>query len=99
VGTKLDYSCVYRTFVKLTGAIGLRTAAVRPRMHDLRHRFAVVTLIRWQRSNVNVAERIPALSDYLGHVNPAGTWWYLSATPELMELATERLDARFGGRS
>jgi integrase/recombinase XerD len=38
------------------------------------------------------------LSTYLGHVNPAGTYWYLSAAPELMELAAARLDGRFGGR-
>jgi integrase len=66
-------------------------------MHDLRHSFAVDTLIRWQRSGAEVAERMPALSDYLGHVNPAGTFWYLSAAPELMELAAQRLDGRFGG--
>jgi hypothetical protein len=41
---------------------------------------------------------MPALSDYLGHVNPAGTFWYLSAAPELMQLAAQRLDARFGGQ-
>jgi len=57
------------------------------------------TLIGWQRSEVEVAARMPALSDYLGHVNPAGTWWYLSAVPELMELAAERLDARFAGQT
>jgi len=97
VGTALDYSCVFRAFVKLTTAVGLRTPTARPRMHDLRHRFAVETLIRLQRSG-EVAGRMPALSDYLGHVNPAGTWWYVSATPELMELTAKRLEERFGGR-
>ena len=38
------------------------------------------------------------LATYLGHVNPAGTYWYLSASPELMELTATRLDSRFGGR-
>jgi hypothetical protein len=38
------------------------------------------------------------LSTYLGHVNPVGTYWYLSAAPELMGLAAARLDQRFGGR-
>jgi len=83
--------------VKLTTAIGVRTATTRPRMHDLRHSLAVKTLISWQRSDANVAQRMPALSNYLGHVSPAGTWWYLSASPELMELAAGRLEARFGG--
>jgi integrase len=97
IGTALGYSNVRDTFVKLTTAIGLRTATVRPRIHDLRHGFAVETLLRWQRSGIEVAERMPTLSDYLGHVNPAGTFWYLSATPELMQLAADRLDGRFGG--
>jgi len=98
VGTALGYSSVHRTFVKLTGSIGLRTAAVHPRAHDLRHSFAVKTLIRWQRSGTDVSARMPALSDYLGHVNPAGTFWYLSAAPELMQLAAQRLDGRFGAQ-
>jgi integrase/recombinase XerD len=87
---------VRKAFVKLRTAIGLRTATVRRRMHDLRHSFAVSTLIRWQRSGVEVGQRMPALSNYLGHVNPAGTWWYLSAAPELMQLAAQRLHERFG---
>jgi integrase/recombinase XerD len=70
---------------------------VRPRLHDLRHRFAVQTLIDWHRSGVNINERIATLSTYLGHISPADTYWYLSASPELMALAAERLDDRFGG--
>jgi integrase len=80
----------------MTG-IGLRTAAVRPRVHDLRHRFAVQTLIDWQRSGENIDERMTTLSTYLGHVSPADTYWYLSASPELMALAADRLADRFKG--
>jgi integrase/recombinase XerD len=98
VGTALDDHGVREVFVKLTTAIGVRTPTTRPRMHDLRHSLAVETLISWQRSDVNVAQRMPALSNYLGHVSPTGTWWYLSAAPELMDLAAGRLEARFGGR-
>lgn len=76
--------------------MGVRTATVRPRAHDLRHSFAVRTLIQWQRSGVSVDEHIATLSTYLGHVSPADTYWYLSAHPELMELAAARLHARFG---
>ncbi len=65
--------------------------------HDLRHRFAVQTLIDWERSNVNIDEHITTLSTYLGHVSPADTYWYLSASPELMALAAERVHDRFGG--
>ena len=62
----------------------------------MRHSFAVHTLIEWQRSDVDIGEHIGTLSTYLGHVSPADTYWYLSASPELMELAAERLHARFG---
>jgi integrase/recombinase XerD len=95
-GTAPGRSGVSKTFRKITTATGARTAAVHPRIHDLRHSFAVRTLIQWQRSGVSVDEHIAALSTCLGHVSPAGTYWYLSAAPELMELAAERLHARFG---
>jgi site-specific recombinase XerD len=98
VGTTLDDHGVRKVFVELTTTIGIRTATTRPRMHDLRHSLALRTLIGWQRADVNIAQRMPALSNYLGHVGPAGTWWYLSASPELMGLAADRLDARFGGQ-
>ena len=91
VGTTLTRSGVDKTFREITIAIGVRTATVRPRVHDLRHSFAVDTLIRWHRSGVNVDEHIGVLSTYLGHVSPADTYWYLSAAPELMALAAERL--------
>jgi integrase/recombinase XerD len=95
-GTALDRSGVGKTFRKITTALGIRTATVHPRIHDLRHSFAVRTLIEWQRSGVSVDSRIVDLSTYLGHVSPAGTYWYLSASPELMEMAAERLRTRFG---
>ena len=76
--------------------MGTRTATVRPRVHDLRHSFAVQTLIGWHQSGVGIDQQIGVLSTYLGHISPAGTYWYLSASPELMELAAERLHARFG---
>jgi integrase/recombinase XerD len=97
VGTALLAGGVHHTFNQITTALGLRTATVRPRLHDLRHSFAIHTLIDWQRSGADVGARMAALSTYLGHVNPAGTYWYLSAAPELMELAAARLDRRFGG--
>lgn len=95
-GTQLTYSTVRDTFVAVSTAAGIRTEAVQPRMHGLRHSFAVGTLLGWQRSGADVAVGMPALSDYLGHVHPARTYWYLSATPELMGLAADRLDERFG---
>jgi integrase len=98
IGTALSPDPVNKTFVELTTAIGLRTATTRPRIHDLRHSFAVRTLIEWHRGAVDAESHMAVLSTYLGHVNPVGTYWYLSAAPELMELAAARLDQRFGGR-
>ena len=98
VGTSLNSSTVNHTFRQLVTSLALGGGDVRPRMHDLRHSFAVRTLINWHRAGHDVQARIPALVSYLGHVNPASTYWYLSASPELMELAAGRLDARFGGR-
>ena len=98
VGTRLDRSGVAKTLRKITTSLGMRTETVHPRAHDLRHSFAVDTLIRWQRSGLSVDEHIATLSTYLGHVSPADTYWYLSASPELMGLAAERLHARFGAR-
>jgi len=95
-GTALQRSGVGKTFREITIAIGVRSATVHPRIHDLRHSFAVRTLIEWQRSGVSVDQHIGTLSNYLGHVSPADTYWYLSAAPELMGLAAERLHAYFG---
>ncbi len=96
VGTELNRSGVGKTLRLITTAMGIRTETVHPRVHDLRHSFAVRALIEWQRCGVNINERISVLSTYLGHVSPADTYWYLSASPELMALAAERLNTRFG---
>jgi integrase/recombinase XerD len=97
VGTPVLAVGLRATFREIMTRIGVRTQEVHPRIHDLRHRFAVQTLIDWQRSGVNIDQRIPVLSTYLGHVSPADTYWYLSASPELMALAADRLADRFGG--
>jgi len=60
--------------------------------HDLRHSFAVNTLLDAYRHGHDAQHRLGLLSTYLGHVDPAGTYWYLSAAPELLALAAERLD-------
>lgn len=71
-------------FVHASTAAGLRTAAQQPRMHDLRHTFAVNTLLGWYREGADVAATMPALSTYVGHSDPANTYWYVSAVPELL---------------
>jgi len=93
-GTRLLYENVYKTFRGLVAEAGLRPRAGcgRPRIHALRHTFAVRTLIDWYRAGVDVDARMPRLSSYLGHAAPAWTYWYLQAMPELLALAAERLE-------
>jgi integrase len=83
-----------RTFATLIGEVGLegRGARMRPRPHDLRHSLAVRTLIGWQQTGEDIDRRMPLLSTLLGHVDPASTYWYLEAVPELLELISSRLD-------
>lgn len=95
-GTPVLDESLRKAFREITTRIGIRTDEVRPRVHDLRHRFALQTLIDWYRSGVNIDEHISTLSTYLGHISPADTYWYLSASPELMALAAERVHDRFG---
>jgi integrase len=96
VGSRLTVKGVEQAFVQLSTAIGLRTATSKPRIHDLRHSVAVNTLIGWSRDGVDIGSRLPLLSMLLGHVNPAGTYWYLTAVPELMQLVAARLPDRLG---
>jgi integrase/recombinase XerD len=97
-GTRLIYQNVHFTFRQLAreAALRPRSAACRPRIHDLRHTFAVTTLARWHADGGDVAARLPLLSTWLGHANPAGTYWYLTGAPELMTLAAARLEASIG---
>ncbi|MGH9267740.1 MAG: hypothetical protein ACRD0D_06130 [Acidimicrobiales bacterium] len=98
-GTRLDYTRVQPVFARLCLEVGLvaRSERCRPRIHDLRHRFAVTTLIRWYREGADVQAMLPLLSSYLGHTDPKWTYWYLSAVPELMALVSKRLEGALGG--
>lgn len=93
-GARLTHWSLRATFVALSRQIGLRGPADShgPRLHDLRHRFAVEALLRWYRQGADVERHLPELSTYLGHVKVADTYWYLSATPELLQLALDRLE-------
>ncbi|MGH3755869.1 MAG: tyrosine-type recombinase/integrase [Pseudonocardiaceae bacterium] len=92
-GTRLLYCNVGVTFARLARRAGLagRSGGCRPRPHDLRHSFAVATVLDWCRDGGDIASRIPLLSAYLGHTDPADTYWYLHATPELLAEAAHRL--------
>ena len=52
----------------------------------------MTTVLRWSRDGVDIQTRLPLLSTYLGHVSPSTTYWYLTATPALLELAAERVE-------
>lgn len=97
-GTRLLYCNVHLAWLDLVRRAGLqpRSAKCRPRPHDARHSFAVKTLLGWYRDGGDVQARLPLLSTYLGHVDPANTYWYLSAAPELLALVAARLDAVAG---
>ena len=81
-----------RTFGRLVRTAGIVSPPGRPgpRLHDLRHSFAVWTLLDWYRAGLDVEARMHALSTYLGHSDPVHTYWYLHAAPELLALAAER---------
>lgn len=100
-GTRLAHPTVYMPFRALLKQAGIEypSPARRVRIHDLRHSFAVKTLLGWYRDGGDVAARMPLLSTYLGHVDPAATYWYLSAAPQLLALAAERLELASRERS
>ncbi len=96
-GQRATYRKFNLTFARLLDTTRITTAdGRRPRAHDLRHSFAVRTLLGWYRDGADVQALLPRLSTYLGHVEPASTYWYLSAAPELMALAAQRLEHRDG---
>lgn len=97
-GTPVLRNNVEKTLRTITTTMGIRTPTVHPRAHDLRHRFAVETLIGWYQEGLDVDGHMAMLSTYLGHVSPSDTYWYLSAVPELMALTAQRLEARYGAR-
>ena len=93
-GTRVLYCNAHLAWLDLVQQAGLRprSARCRPRPHDLRHSFAVTTLLGWYRDGGDVQARMPLLSTYLGHVDPGNTYWYLSAAPELLALVAARLE-------
>lgn len=101
VGTRLLYCNVQHTFARLVRRAGLapRSGSCRPRIHDLRHTFAVQAMLDAYAAGQDGQARLTLLSTWLGHVDPANTYWYLSASPELMTAAGQRLEAHLAARS
>ena len=99
-GTRLLYCNVHATWKLLIDSAGLkaRSAACRPRIHDIRHSFAVRALLDAYAAGQDGQARLALLSAYMGHVDPSHTYWYLSAAPELLALAGQRLEDHLAGR-
>jgi integrase len=105
-GTRLVACTTRRTFAMMSVATGLRPAPAPrrlgrgPRLQDFRHTFATRRLIEWYRAGLDVDRLMPRLATYLGHVSVTETYWYIQAVPELLLLATERLQrvVEEGGR-
>jgi integrase len=90
-GRPLPYCNALYAFHHACQAAGLSPA---PRIHDLRHTFAVNTLLDWHRHGMDVNALMPTLATYMGHINPKDTYWYLTAIPELMSIAADVLAAK-----
>lgn len=101
-GSRLTQSTLEHTFANLIDQAGLApppgARVRRPRLHDLRHSFTVATLTDWHRARLDVQALLPALSAQLGHVDPASSYWYLTAVPELLAVAGERVQASRAAR-
>lgn len=99
-GTRLLYCNIQETFHRLVSRCGLtpRSTRCRPRVHDLRHTFVVASMQQAYAAGEDGQTRLTLLATWLGHVHPASTYWYLSASPELMALAASRLQTHRAGR-
>jgi integrase/recombinase XerD len=92
-GSRVIHQNFQHVFLRLLERTGLdRGPGRRPRIHDLRHTFAMTIVRDWYRAGVDVERRLPWLSTYLGHVSPVTTYWYLTATPELLAAASKRAE-------
>ena len=97
--TRLTDCAARYNFARAGQEIGLRTHQPHgkhgrgPRVHDLRHSFAVKTMLGWYRTGKDPAREMIRLTTYLGHSDPANTYWYLEAVPELLDLAMARATA------
>jgi len=102
-GSRLRAGAVRLTFANLCKAVGLRPwgrprrSGRGPRLQDLRHSFATRRLVAWYRAGLDVDRLMPRLSTYLGHASTVQTYWYIQAVPELLQLATERLETAARG--
>lgn len=97
-GRPVTVDLIRRYFKEAMNAAGVAptNGSALPRVHDLRHTFAVHRLLRWYRDGVDVQERLVLLSTFMGHVNIYSTQQYLSITGALLDEANKRFRAKFG---
>jgi integrase len=94
LGEKLSLRQVDRVFNGLRKQLGWinRGAHDAPRIHDLRHTFAVRRVLLWHEQGTDIDQAMLALSTYMGHAKISHTYWYLTAVPELMAVAAEKFE-------
>ncbi len=94
LGHSLGLRQVHRVFNSLSNQLGWvnRGAHDRPRIHDLRHTFAVRRVMLWHKHGSDIDQGMLALSTYMGHVEISNTYWYLTAVPELMAVAANKFE-------
>ena len=97
-GRHISYEAAHRAFVQSCAISGLRDQqegsnySPGPRIHDLRHSFAVRTLIDWHRKGLDVDRELYKLCAWLGHKSPTSTYWYLESVPELLQITVEKVE-------
>ena len=91
-GLRLPYSTVRTVFRQLCNRLRISGSHRRPRLHDLRHTFACRRIEAWSDAGIDLTQAIAALSTYLGHAKVSDTYWYLTATPELMARAAAKFE-------
>jgi integrase len=95
-GDRLGATSVQKSFRKMciTGDVFTK-GSLDPRIIDLRHTFAVTNLLRCYQEDLDVDQTVAFLSTYLGHENPENTYWYLTSTPELLNLINQRTEKKY----
>ncbi|HNC46229.1 MAG TPA: tyrosine-type recombinase/integrase [Acidobacteriota bacterium] len=97
-GTALTHTSLQRTFSRLCQRLGISPInGHHPTLHSFRHTFAVQCLVSWSERGDDIHVRLPNLAVYLGHLNPQETYWYLTATPQLLNPASLAFQ-RFAGQ-
>jgi integrase len=92
-GAPLAYSTVGATFLGIVRRLGIHGNSTGPNLRCLRHSFAVRRMVDWYTQGLDVNKLLPHLSVYLGHAKPSNTYWYLTATPDLLRQAASRFES------